>query len=188
MNRFSYLFISILMLGFLSCSSKDDDEEELPQEGLVVTLTLMNTDGEETAKFNEGDDVCFCLKFQNNSQAAVTLPEIPTMIGYTPSSPALKFMRVFADDGRVVGYPYSGIQIDNPVSIEAHSVVEWRMFWLPTYDCVPDGLFEPSQNENPLPAGKYFTQFRLYLDENNPDYSEEFRADFEVVGKVKGAL
>jgi len=97
----------------LSCSGKEDNNVDIiigpdidnnnkpnitgivastEKDGVVMTYCLLNTKGDTTLTFSEGEEIIFDLQIENTTEQPIYFPDGPSFLGYDT-------FRIYNDDG-----------------------------------------------------------------------------------------
>lgn len=160
-------------------------EQNNPQAAFIdFEFALLNSKQASSASFNEGENFVFSFRMINRSNEDVYLSQA--------SFNTAEFLKVYLmDNAKVnasipVGKPYKSLfcTYQNGILIPAHDTLRIEIPWMPPADgcCAHFCLVE---NNSPLPAGKYRTEFNSAFEFFSGDKSyqtdtKRFKIDFEV--------
>lgn len=145
--------------GMVGCSSNDKDESGNPMVG--VDFRLLNENGEPSTTFNYGDDICFDLVVDNRSDS-------PLAIGANSGADTgpnivlgKDLFKVYSEQGEYVGVPWTSIGASYVfVAISPKETAHLSCHWMAQKAQRP---IEKNAQAEPLPRGKYYTQFEVTL-------------------------
>ena len=166
------LFAGILSIALLtlSCSDNDDDKNKplltltdtfssATKDGVVMTLSTLNSEGEPTLYFSEGEEIIFDLKIENTTEEYLGKPGGPWTLGYNT-------FRVFTlaekDCDTSWSYPQDWTAVKEylgPYSSE-HYQCPW--YSEEVIKATSPFIFKPSNKR--LTRGTYFTEAYYNLD------------------------
>lgn len=194
-----------------ACSSEDDDslkpdtrgEENVVSDADSVVLDadtlkvfddysvkfqLLNSNNQPVTTFKEGENFTFQLTFINPGDNYLNLP-----IGIMD----MFFFDIYTDDGTYLGRPYDAVFIGGSAttSIAPHKSVaftckafgkqeEAKDYCSENY--LPNILLLKTADRDPLPKGKYYTEFTVKYEKNANIYrnidrdSVEFKKEFTI--------
>lgn len=203
-NELKFICLSLLMAGtgmlVTACSSEDEDPVKKTTRDDVVVLDtdsvvldadtlkvfedyeakfqLLNADNLPVTTFKEGENFTFQLTLINPGDDYISLSmSIMDM---------LVLFDIYSDDGTYLGRPYDAIGIFgiSPDCIGPHESVAFtckafgKRDW--NVDLGPDYVYDPSihlfkiEDKEPLPKGKYYTEFTVKYENFNV-YKEYIR-------------
>jgi len=168
------LFYLLPLIGLLAFACMEDRPPNPPVE---VRFQLLNTSGEATTVFQEGEDIYFQLLIKNNSDENIGL------FNFEPNDMKL-FMVYQHDIDQEIGSPIKliGQEIDIlGYPIEGNASILFRVPWTGLKpSSLPEGWAVILNENNPLEAGAYFTAFDMNFIFAKFTVKEKFRIDFEV--------
>lgn len=210
-----FICLSLLMAGagmFIAACSSEDENSERPDtrgeenvvsdadsvvldadtlkvfEDYAVKFQLLNADNQPVTTFKEGENFTFQLTFINPGNDYLSLP-----IGIMD----MFFFDIYTDDGTYLGRPYDSVFIGGSAttSIAPHESVafiskafgkqeEAKDYCSENY--LPNILLLKTADRDPLPKGKYYTEFTVKFEKNTNIYrnidreSVEFRKEFSI--------
>lgn len=180
-NLYTLLLLTTILLGCLSSCQK---ERVTPREPISCTYQVLNSKGEETSLFAQGQEIFFRYTISNSTEAIVYLRN--------NVYDADQFMQVFAEkNGQLapLGTPYSAIgqAYTAYVTIAAHSTRTYMLAWAESAPSQDIDYYTPVANR-PLPPGIYRTSMlpRLIWDHSPsstttvPAAAQDFVRRFEV--------
>lgn len=134
-------------------SIDEDNISSMEQDGVVMTYCLLNSKGDTTAVFAEGEEIIFDLKIENTTDQPIYFPEGPGFWGYDT-------FRVYTSEGEDCGISWTYIE---------DWTMEMKYFWPNTpkhYQCpwyseevikpTYPFVFKPTAKR--LKKGSYYTE------------------------------
>ena len=180
-NLYTLLLLGITLLSGLASCQK---ERVTPREPVSCTYQVLNSKGEETSVFTQGQEIRFRYTISNATDEIVYLRNNV----YDTN----QFMQVFAENNgqlSLLGTPYISIAQDYSayVIVAPHSTRTYTLAWVESTPSQDVGFYTPAANR-PLPPGIYRTSVlpRLIWDHSPgsvttiPVAAQDFVRRFEV--------
>ncbi|MGI4762958.1 MAG: hypothetical protein ACRYF0_19760 [Janthinobacterium lividum] len=180
-NLYALLLLATTLLSSLSSCQK---EPVTPREPISCTYQVLNSKGEETSVFAQGQEIFFRYTVSNSTDEDVMLRNNVYELNH--------FMEVFEEkSGQLapLGTPYTSIgqNYSAYVTIAAHSIRTYTLAWVESAPSQDIDFYTPAANR-PLPPGIYRTAMvpRLIWDHSPgstttiPIAAQNFVRRFEV--------
>ena len=108
------LLFLVMTVAVMSCS---DDEESVDFGDIKLNFSLLNEEGEETAIFKEGENVCFDLEIVNNGNS-----DFVYCLNFDGGDLVLDrdFFCVYTEKGNRIGTPWTGMFCEMSLQKEWH--------------------------------------------------------------------
>ena len=186
----------LLSFGMFSACSSDDDAEDTVEidlntvqdcDSISVDFRLVNSEGQAVKTFKEGEQILFRLTVTNKTGKKLNCQSPVNIVG-------VDMFQVYSN-GKILGRPWDFTltycsprnqfwveQIDYVYECPWQGQVldidkeNYREFHVPSSGVV----FIKKQDQQPLPVGQYYTEFRLTLSEDNVITCHK---DFSIIAK-----
>ncbi len=186
----------LLSFGMFSACSSNDDAEDIVEidlntvqdcDSISVDFRLVNSEGQAVKTFKEGEQILFRLTVTNKTGKKLNCQSPVNIVG-------VDMFQVYSN-GKILGRPWDFTltycsprnqfwveQIDYVYECPWQGQVldidkeNYREFHVPSSGVV----FIKKQDQQPLPVGQYYTEFRLTLSEDNVITCHK---DFSVIVK-----
>lgn len=183
MKFLSYLLAAAFVSGTVSCHKTDT----APEAPFTASFQLLNEQGQEAARFPQGQNIVFRFQVINHSDQVVhfTAPLFDTR----------QFLDVTTREGISLGKPYTGVLCTTigAYLVAARDTMTFSIPWVAAAAYPTSGRFCGHAATTYLPVGHYQTSFApsfTWYQNSDPTTAgpthttdaQEFSREFEVTG------
>ena len=173
-----FVTISAPFVMLPSCSDNEDDVDynyDLPpttekvsaieRDGVIMTYALLNSQGDTTMTFREGENIFFDLTIENTTDEHIHIPGGPRTLGYNT-------FRVFTTSGKDCGTSWSYVEdwTMRAALLCAQTTYHYQCPWYNDSNIKPIGPFVLKASHKKLTKGTYFTEAYCYLSNGTTLY------------------